>query len=94
MELQLKPGTSWSEVWARCRAVAPEAFGQDRAYNLVGGEWRPVGTPGEHLTPVDGTPIPGASAIEAEEAERAVQFAAHELEWLRNRYQHQNRHLR
>ncbi len=35
MGLQLKPGTSWWETYARCVEVAPEAFDSDRLRNLV-----------------------------------------------------------
>ncbi len=37
--LQIKPGTTWDEVYARARAAAPEAFDADRILNLSGGEW-------------------------------------------------------
>ena len=40
LTLQLKPGTSWAEVYARARAAAPEAFDADRILNLAGGEWQ------------------------------------------------------
>lgn len=30
MTLQIKPGTTWDEVYARARAAAPEAFDADR----------------------------------------------------------------
>ena len=76
--LKIKPGTTWSETWARCVAAAPEAFYQDRLHNLIGGEWRPVGVPGEHSTPLDGTPIPGPPRVSPEEAEQAVAFAVGE----------------
>ncbi|MER5639898.1 aldehyde dehydrogenase family protein [Kitasatospora sp. NPDC002227] len=75
---QLKPGTSWSETYARCVRAAPEAFADDRLLNLVRGEWRPVGTPGEHSTPLDGTPIPGPPRVGIEEAHTAVAFAIQE----------------
>ncbi|MDH6124458.1 aldehyde dehydrogenase family protein [Kitasatospora sp. GP82] len=72
---QLKPGTSWDETYARCVRTAPEAFAPDRLLNLVRGEWRAVGTPGEHTTPVDGTRIAGPPRVGIEEAQRAVAFA-------------------
>ncbi|MFC1410636.1 aldehyde dehydrogenase family protein [Streptacidiphilus sp. N1-12] len=75
MTLQLKPGTSWDDTYARCLAAAPEAFAPDRLLNLVRGEWHAVGTPGEHTTPVDGTPIPGPPRIDIAEAGAAVDFA-------------------
>ena len=68
MAYQLKAGTSWWETYARCVAVAPEAFDSDRLRNLTGGEWRRVGTPGDHVTPVDGSPIPGPPRVTYDEA--------------------------
>ena len=56
-ELSIKPGTSWPETYERCTQAAPEAFDEDRILNLIGGEWRRVGTPGDHVTPDDGTSI-------------------------------------
>lgn len=35
--LQVKTGTAWAETYARCRAVAPEAFAEDHLQNLVAG---------------------------------------------------------
>ncbi|MFC1418301.1 aldehyde dehydrogenase family protein [Streptacidiphilus cavernicola] len=75
MTLQLKPGTSWDDTYARCLAAAPEAFAPDRLLNLVRGGWHAVGTPGEHTTPLDGTPIPGPPRIDIAEAASAVDFA-------------------
>lgn len=74
----LKRGLGWDEVWARCCAAAPEAFDRDRARNLVAGEWRRIGVPGHHVTPVDGTPLPGAPALSAAEAAEAVAAAVDE----------------
>ncbi|MFC1404466.1 aldehyde dehydrogenase family protein [Streptacidiphilus sp. N1-5] len=74
----LKPGTSWDDTYARCLAAAPEAFTPDRLLNLVRGDWYAVGTPGEHSTPLDGTPIPGPPRIGVEEAAAAVDFAVAE----------------
>ncbi|HXA63179.1 MAG TPA: aldehyde dehydrogenase family protein [Streptosporangiaceae bacterium] len=82
MALTLKPGTSWWETYARCVSVAPEAFDSDRLRNLVRGEWRRVGIPGDHVTPVDGTPIPGPPRVNYEEAIDAVAYACKEhTEW-------------
>ncbi|TDU05748.1 acyl-CoA reductase-like NAD-dependent aldehyde dehydrogenase [Streptomyces sp. 846.5] len=78
MTLQLKPGTSWDDTYARCLTAAPEAFTPDRLLNLVRGDWHATGTPGEHSTPLDGTPIPGPPRIGAEEAAAAVDFAVTE----------------
>ena len=78
MSLQLKPGTSWADVYARCTGAAPEAFAPDRLLNLVRGDWHAVGVPGDHTTPVDGTPIPGPPRIDTAEAAAAVDFSISE----------------
>ena len=80
--LILKAGTSWSETYARCVAVAPEAFESDRLRNLTRGEWRRVGTPSDHVNPLDGSPIPGAPRLSGDEAMAAVGHACVEHdEW-------------
>jgi len=76
--LSLKPGTSWDEVYARARSVAPEAFDADRILNLAGGEWQRIGTPGEHVNPVDGRPVQGPPRVEHDDAVTAVKQAATE----------------
>ncbi|MBO0516358.1 aldehyde dehydrogenase family protein [Streptomyces beijiangensis] len=78
MSLQVKPGTSWAEVYARCVRAAPEAFQAGRLNNLERGEWLASGTPGEHTTPVDGSPIPGPPRVGAEDAAAAVGWACAE----------------
>ena len=78
MTLSLKPGTSWSDVYSRAREAAPEAFDADRILNLAGGEWKRIGTPGDHVTPVDGSPIQGPPRIEHDDAVTAVAQAAGE----------------
>ncbi len=78
MTLQVKPGTSWDELYARAMAAAPEAFDADRILNLVAGEWQRSGTPGEHVTPVDGTSIYGPPRLSHDEAAAAVAAAADE----------------
>ena len=55
MTLQIKPGTTWVEVYDRARAAAPEAFDADRILNLTGGDWQRSGTAGDHSSPIDGT---------------------------------------
>jgi acyl-CoA reductase-like NAD-dependent aldehyde dehydrogenase len=82
MPLYLKRGTSWRETYARCVAVAPEAFEPDRLRNLSGGEWQRIGVPGDHVTPVDGSPIPGPPRLSYRQAEAAVAAAVKEhTEW-------------
>jgi acyl-CoA reductase-like NAD-dependent aldehyde dehydrogenase len=80
MSLQVKSGTSWSETYARCVAAAPEAFEPDRLRNLAGGEWRRAGVPGDHVTPLDGTPIPGPPRVGYDEAMSAVDQACDQHE--------------
>ena len=80
--LQLKPGTSWSETYARCVAEAPEAFESDRLLNLFDGRWQRVGRPGDHVTPVDGTPIQGPPQVDRATAAGAVEAAVRQhAEW-------------
>jgi acyl-CoA reductase-like NAD-dependent aldehyde dehydrogenase len=84
MSLTLKRGTSWWEAYGRCVEVAPEAFDHDRLRNLVHGEWRRVGTPGDHVTPIDGTPIFGPPRIDFDAAVDAVATASEEhREWAK-----------
>jgi acyl-CoA reductase-like NAD-dependent aldehyde dehydrogenase len=81
---QIKPGTTWDEVYARARSAAPEAFDADRILNLVGGSWQRLGEPGEHATPVDGSSIQGPPRLSHDEAAAAVAHAAREhAEWGR-----------
>jgi acyl-CoA reductase-like NAD-dependent aldehyde dehydrogenase len=75
MALQMKPGTSWDEVYARARSAAPEAFDADRILNLVGGDWQRIGAPGEHVNPVDGRPVHGPPRVSHDEAASAVAHA-------------------
>jgi len=82
--LQLKPGTSWSDVYARARSAAPEAFDADRISNLAGGEWKAIGDPGPHTSPIDGSPIQGPPRISHDEAIEAVHAAKREHDaWQR-----------
>jgi acyl-CoA reductase-like NAD-dependent aldehyde dehydrogenase len=83
-KLILKPGTSWTDTYARCNAVAPEAFDPDRILNLIDGEWRRTGTPGHHVSPIDATRIQGPPRIEHDDAVFAVKAAADQHErWRR-----------
>jgi acyl-CoA reductase-like NAD-dependent aldehyde dehydrogenase len=84
MGLQLKSGTSWWETYARCLEAAPEAFDSDRLRNLSGGEWRRSGVPGDHVSPLDGSPIPGPPRISYDEAVTAVKQACEQhLAWAK-----------
>ena len=60
------------------RAAAPEAFDADRILNLHGGDWQRSGVPGEHVTPVDGTPVQGPPRVTHDEAAAAVAHAHRE----------------
>ncbi|MET7903340.1 aldehyde dehydrogenase family protein [Streptomyces sp. NPDC005355] len=76
MSLILKPGTAWTDAYARCMAVAPEAFHDDRVLNLWGGQWRRDGAPIPATSAVDGTEIAGPPFLSPEEASAAVAAAA------------------
>jgi acyl-CoA reductase-like NAD-dependent aldehyde dehydrogenase len=75
MGLMLKPGTSWSETYARCLTVAPEAFDEDRVRNLWGGQWHRDGVPLSATSPIDGTAIAGPPMLSAGTTEEAVRAA-------------------
>ncbi len=70
--LSVKPGTSWSDAWQRCRAVAPEAFDEDRVRNLWNGTWQADGRALPATSPVDGSPIAGPPRLDSETAQAAV----------------------
>ncbi|MET9496041.1 aldehyde dehydrogenase family protein [Streptomyces sp. NPDC006552] len=70
--LTLKAGTSWDDAWQRCRAVAPEAFREDRVLNLWNGGWHADGRALPATTPVDGSPIAGPPRLDAATAHQAV----------------------
>src|SRR5258708_14847336 len=75
MSLMLKPGTSWTETYARCLAIAPEAFDQDRVRNRGAGTWQREGEPGPGSSPIDGGAIVGPPMLGAAAAEQAVKAA-------------------
>ncbi|WP_328535810.1 aldehyde dehydrogenase family protein [Streptomyces sp. NBC_00344] len=70
--LILKPGTSWSDAWQRCRAIAPEAFRDDRVLNLWNGQWQADGRALPATSPVDGSPIAGPPRLDTRTAQQAV----------------------
>ncbi|MFK3979359.1 aldehyde dehydrogenase family protein [Micromonospora sp. NPDC050397] len=72
MPLILKPGTAWSDVYARCREVAPEAFHDGRLCNYWDGRWQPDGSPTPATSPVDGTAIAGPPRVTGQTATAAV----------------------
>ncbi|KOU53162.1 aldehyde dehydrogenase family protein [Streptomyces sp. WM6378] len=70
--MTLKPGTAWSDAWQRSRAVAPEAFQDDRVLNLWAGEWHADGRALPATSPIDGTPIASPPRLDAPTARQAV----------------------
>ncbi|MFG3259893.1 aldehyde dehydrogenase family protein [Streptomyces sp. NPDC048172] len=80
--LTLKPGTAWSDAWARARAAVPEAVTDGgpgdrvpRARNRWADAWHTDGEPLPATTPVDGTPIAGPPRLDAATAHGAVRAA-------------------
>ena len=76
MTLHVKKGADWDSVYASARSIAPEAFDADRINNLVMGDWSSVGTPSEHVNPVDQMPIQGPPKVDHQTAVDAVAAAA------------------
>lgn len=75
MTLILKPGTSWTDTYARARQIAPEAFDEDRVRNLWDGRWQRDGEPGPASSPVDGGDLAGPPMLDAATAQQAVRAA-------------------
>ncbi|MEV7630046.1 aldehyde dehydrogenase family protein [Actinoplanes sp. NPDC089786] len=71
----LKSGTDWPTLYARCRQVAPQAFLPDGLANYWGGLWRAGGATTPGVSPVDGTEIAGAPAVDQLTATAAVRSA-------------------
>ncbi|GAB3503749.1 aldehyde dehydrogenase family protein [Amycolatopsis cihanbeyliensis] len=78
MTLAGKPGTSWTDVYGRARAAAPEAFDSERLLNYWGGRWRAEGTPSQATSPLDGRAIVGPPKLAAPDATRAVRAGLNE----------------
>jgi acyl-CoA reductase-like NAD-dependent aldehyde dehydrogenase len=76
MSLHVKLGTDWDSVYARAKALAPEAFEADRINNLVMGKWLSVGVTADHVNPVDQMPIIGPPKIDHQTAIDAVSDAS------------------
>ncbi|WP_328421174.1 aldehyde dehydrogenase family protein [Streptomyces sp. NBC_00443] len=70
--LTLKSGTSWTDAWQRCLAVAPEAFRDDRVLNLWNSTWQADGRALPATSPVDGSPIAGPPRLDRATAHQAV----------------------
>ncbi|GGO43829.1 aldehyde dehydrogenase [Streptomyces daqingensis] len=74
--LALKPGTAWSDVWRRCRELAPEAFADDgRVFALWRGGWQAGGASRQATSPVDGTRVCAPPSLDAGTARQAVSAA-------------------
>jgi acyl-CoA reductase-like NAD-dependent aldehyde dehydrogenase len=76
MTRSLKLGTDFSTIYAKARAVAPEAFDESSIRNLIGGEWQVLGTVISHITPVDQSEIIGPSMLSLDQTMTAVKKAA------------------
>ncbi|WP_327698745.1 aldehyde dehydrogenase family protein [Streptomyces sp. NBC_00459] len=70
--LVVKSGTSWTDAWQRCLAVAPEAFRDDRVLNLWNSAWQADGRTLPATSPVDGSPIAGPPRLDRDTAHQAV----------------------
>ncbi|GHH93115.1 aldehyde dehydrogenase family protein [Streptomyces capillispiralis] len=73
--LTLKSGTSWTDAWQRCLAVAPEAFRDDRVLNLWNAAWQADGRTLPAVSPVDGGPVAGPPRLDRATARQAVRAA-------------------
>jgi acyl-CoA reductase-like NAD-dependent aldehyde dehydrogenase len=79
MTKRIAPELEWPHLVAQCRALVPEAFASDgRPLNLMEGEWTLPGSPRPYTSPVDGRVLGELPMLEADEASRAVRFAASE----------------
>jgi acyl-CoA reductase-like NAD-dependent aldehyde dehydrogenase len=72
-------GAEWPTLYARVRAILPEAFGaHGQILNLIEGEWGHPGRGRRSLSPCDATPLCTFPMVDLETARRAVRFAAAE----------------
>ena len=76
----IKPGTDWDEVYAKARAIAPNAFKESRINNLWASNWQEIGTPHPAISPIDGRSIIGPSMMDADEAHQALLHCVKEHE--------------
>ncbi|GAA1302843.1 aldehyde dehydrogenase [Planotetraspora silvatica] len=84
MPLLLKPGTTWTDAYSRCRSAAPEAFHDDRVLNHWAGMWQRDGRPAPAASPVDGTTIAGPPRLDRSTASRAVRASLDEHQQWRH----------
>ncbi|CAL9409886.1 3,6-anhydro-alpha-L-galactose dehydrogenase [Nocardiopsis dassonvillei] len=84
MNLIVDPALSRDTLYSRCRAVAPEAFGEQRTRNHWGGRWRDDGAPRPFFSPVDGGACAAAPMLDGPAAAHAVAAAvAEHRRWSR-----------
>jgi len=84
MELVLKAGTSFADVYAKARSAAPEAFDQSSLRNLIGGKWVAEGETLPHVSAIDGSLIIGAPKLNRVRAEEAVKLSMQQdAEWVK-----------
>ena len=76
---RIVPGAEWPAVYARARALVPDAFGDDgQILNLVAGAWGYPGRGKLFTSPCDGTPLCIFPLLEPEAVRHAVRSAAAE----------------
>lgn len=78
--LRLKPGHGFADAFERARAVAPDAFGNNRLSNLWGGTWRAEGETLAAVSPVDGAAIVGPPMLDQASAQAAMDATVAEHE--------------
>lgn len=74
---RIKPGCTWSDVFARAKLATPEPFAPDGGLlNLIDGEWGSPGRPRPTVSPTDGTVLGSLPMLESVDGNRAVRAAA------------------
>jgi acyl-CoA reductase-like NAD-dependent aldehyde dehydrogenase len=82
--MQVKPGTSWNELYARAAAIAPQAFTASGVANYWGGQWREEGEIHLATTPVDGSRIHGPLLLETHQAAAALDSCVEDhFQWIK-----------
>lgn len=75
MNYMMKDGLDCAVTFARCLALAPEAFRDDRVLNLWGGAWVEDDIAVSATSPIDGTPLAGPPMIGRDVAANAMRGA-------------------
>src|SRR6201989_1127230 len=76
----ISPHAEWEKCFSDLKSVVPEAFTSDnRALNLIGGDWQEPGFGRHYESPVDGRSIGRIPMIRLEMARRAVKSANAEV---------------